>query len=158
MKIVGMKVESKRDAQHAYKALDAQQDAGETEYYEVLGMWKNEKGKVHSKYYGNHERLLGTAVGALFGVIPAVIGYYIGRHEMPKGQVQTKFLEDLAGFVDNDGAAIFVLVDDADADPLVAYFNESYPGNETEVADTDQFQADVAVLEEEVTQTAATAS
>ncbi len=150
LKIVGLKVGSKHEAQKAYKALDDKHDAGETDYYEVLGMWKSDKGKVHSKYYGNHKRLFGTLVGAYFGLIPAVVGYYIGKHEMPKGKVATAFLDDLAGFVDNGGAAIFALVDDLDAASLVAFFNETYPGNEVDVIDPEAFEADVAVLAEEV--------
>jgi hypothetical protein len=150
LKVVAMKVDSKRDAQHAYKALDDKHDAGETDYYEVLGMWKSDKGKVHSKYYGNHKRLVGTLVGAYFGLIPAVVGYYIGKHEMPKGKMATTFLGDLSGFVDNDGAAIFALVDEADAAPLEAFFTETYPGNETAIIDPSAFEADVAVMAEGV--------
>jgi hypothetical protein len=151
MRVVGLKVASKKDAQHAYKALDAKQDAGETDYYEVVGMWKSESGKVHAKYYGNHDRLIGTAVGALFGAIPAVIGYYVGKHEMPKGKISTRFFDGLSAFVDDGGAAIFALVEEPDAEPLAAFFRETYPGNETELIDPAAFEADVAVLTEEIT-------
>jgi hypothetical protein len=158
LKIVGLKTAKKHDAQQAYKALDAQHDAGETDYYEVLGMWKNEKGKVHAKYYGNHDRLAGTVVGLFFGVIPAVAGYYIGKHYEMKGRTSTKFLEGLSAHVDDGGAAIFALVDANEADALAAYFAETYPGSTVDIIDPEPFQADLVILAEEVEADAAGAA
>ena len=149
-KIVGMKVAEKKDAHRAYKELEEKQDAGETDYYEVIGMWKSDKGKMHAKYFGNHARLIGTVVGAVFGIIPAVVGYYIGRHEMKVGKVSSRFLEGLSEHVDNGGAAIFALVDEADVPSVVAYFEGACPGSEIEIIDPEVFEADVAVLAEGV--------
>jgi hypothetical protein len=148
VRVVGVKVEDKKHAQEAWKTLHARHEAGETDYVEVLGVWKNERGKVHSKYYGNHYRLIGTLVGLYLGVIPAVIGYYVGRHYMFKGKVETKSLDGLGDFVENGGAAIFALVPEGDADALAAWFKETYPGAETEIVDPAAFKADLDALTE----------
>ena len=149
IRVVGVKVEDKKHAQEAWKALEARHEAGETDYVEVLGVWKNERGKVHAKYYGNHYRLVGTLVGLYFGVIPAVVGYYVGRHYMFKGKVETKALDGLGDFVENGGAAIFALVPEGDAEPLVAWFLENYPGAETEIVDAAVFKTDLDALQAE---------
>jgi hypothetical protein len=149
VKVVGLKVEDKNHAQEAYKTLHARHEAGETDYVEVLGLWKNEKGKVHAKYYGNHYRLAGTVVGLYLGVIPGIIGYYVGRHYMFKGKMTTKALDGLGDFVENGGAAIFVLVPASDAEPLAAWFSETYPGTETEIVDAAIFKADLDAMQAE---------
>ncbi|HET6476564.1 MAG TPA: hypothetical protein VFH93_10870 [Thermoleophilia bacterium] len=149
VRVVGLKVEDKKHAQDAWKTLHERHEAGETDYVEVLGLWKNKKGKVHAKYYGNHYRLIGTVVGLYFGVIPGIIGYYVGRHYMFKGKVETKALDGLGDFVENGGAAIFALVPEGDAEPLAAWFLETYPGAETEIVDAAVFKSDLDALQAE---------
>lgn len=148
-KIVGAKVASKKEAQRAYREIEEAEDAGTTDYQEVLGIWKNDKGKFSSKYYGSHARALGTGVGALLGPAPAAIGYFVGKHYMPKGKILTPFMEDLAETVDHDGAAIFVLAPEEEVDSLVETITSSLPGVETVVLDPDDFSSDIATLEEE---------
>jgi hypothetical protein len=149
VRVVGLKVEDKKHAQEAWKTLHARHEAGETDYVEVLGLWKNSRGKVHAKYYGNHYRLIGTVVGLYLGVIPGIIGYYVGRHDMFKGKVETKALDGLGDFVENGGAAIFALVPAGDADALASWFSETYPGTETEIIDPAVFKADIDALQAE---------
>lgn len=149
VRVVGLKVEDKEHAQEAWKTLHERHEAGETDYVEVLGLWKSQSGKIHSKYYGNHYRLLGTAVGLYFGMIPAIIGYFVGRHYMFKGKTQTKALDGLGDFVENGGAAIFALVPEGDADSLASWFRETYPGAETEIFDSAAFKADLDALQAE---------
>jgi hypothetical protein len=151
-KIVAAKVDSKSDAQRAYREIEDAQDAGTTDFQEVLGIWKNEKGTVRSKYYGNHARSVGTGVGLLLGgPVPAVIGYFVGRHVMPKNKILTPFLEDLDDFVDRDGAAIFVLAAEDEVDALVDTISKSNPQAKTDVLDPDVFRTDLAVMEQEAT-------
>lgn len=148
-KVVGLRVEDKKHAQEAWKTLHERHEAGETDYMEVLGLWKNERGKVHAKYYGNHYRSVGTVVGLFVGVIPAIIGYYVGRHYMFKGKVETKSIDGLGDFVENGGAAIFALVPAGDAEPLAAWLGETYPGAAIEIVDPATLKADLDALQAE---------
>lgn len=149
-KVVGLKVEDKKHAQEAWKTLHERHEAGETDYMEVLGLWKNKRGKVHAKYYGNHYRSVGAVVGLALGVIPGIIGYYAGRHYMFKGKVETKFIDGLGDYVENGGAAIFALVPSGDAEPLAAWFGETYPSAEIEIVDPASLKADLDALQAEV--------
>jgi hypothetical protein len=109
VRVVGVKVGDKEHAQEAWKALEARHEAGETDDVEVLGVWKNER-----------------------------------------GEVQTKFLDGLGDFVENEGAAVFALVLEGDAGALAAWSIETYPGAETEIVDPEAFNADLDALSAEV--------
>ena len=49
VRVVGLKVEDKKHAQEAWKTLHERHEAGVTDYVEVLGLWKNKRGKVHAE-------------------------------------------------------------------------------------------------------------
>ena len=81
------------------------------------------------------------------GVIPGIIGYYAGRHYMFKGKVETRSIDGLGDFVENGGAAIFALVPSGDAEPLAAWFRETYPSAEVEIIDPATLKADLDALQ-----------
>jgi hypothetical protein len=58
-------------------------------------------------------------------------------------------MDGLSTFVENGGAAIFALVPAGDAEPLAAWFGETYPGAAVEIVDPATLKADLDALQAE---------
>ena len=137
-KLVGIEVESRDDAKGVHEAIENREEEGKLDFEEITLVYKNDRGHVKTRYYGNTGFGIGASIGAglglggalgllTLGIAPAVIGIglipgmfaggFVG-HFFTKHFAGKEFLEDIGEGLDNGKGYVLVATDDAGAEFL----------------------------------------
>lgn len=137
-KLVGIEVDSQDEAKEVHTAIENREEEGKLEFAEVTLVYKNDKGHVKTRYYGNTGFGIGASIGAglglgtalgllTLGIAPALIGIgllpgmfaggFIG-HFFTKHFAGKEFLRDIGDGLDAGKGYVLVATNDEGAEFL----------------------------------------
>lgn len=152
LRIIGIKVDSREEAEDLVERLDTMADDGQVTIREVAIVFKKANGRVKVHYMHSHAVLIGAAIGVAVGGVTiltggllavfiagaaglgveagagAAIGHAVAKH---RRQESKDFLKSVGDTVQAGRAAVLAACDPPNAEKLLAELRADYPGHET---------------------------